>query len=54
MLNKAIQTITNELNDEKISFVANIESLSAEMQLLNNFNNRNQLKKADLFRLELL
>ena len=54
MLNKAIQTITNELNDEKRTFIANIESLYAEMQLLNNFNNGTQLKKADLFRLELL
>ncbi len=54
MLNKAIQTITNELNDEKISFVASLESLSVEMQLLNNLKNGNQLKKADLFRLELL
>ncbi len=54
MLNKAIQPITNEFNDEKISFVANLESLSVEMQLLNNLNNGNQFKKADLFRLELL
>jgi hypothetical protein len=54
VLNKAIQPITNELNDEKISFVANIESLLVAMQLLNNPNNGNQLKQADMFRLELL
>ncbi len=54
MLNKAIQTITNEFNDEKIAFEANLESLLVAIQLLNNPNNGNQLKQADMFRLELL